>query len=81
MNNRNTDKCLSLLASVQSLLDLSLVAIDNPNTTLDRKSLADCLLLCCHQLEEIRQNLQTDNAIILPNSQSFSTFEQKNKKE
>ncbi|MBQ9619276.1 MAG: hypothetical protein IJR44_02165 [Neisseriaceae bacterium] len=70
MNTQNIDKCLWHLTAVQSLIDLSLVAIDHPDNLVDRKSLAHCLSLCNLHIEEIRQNLQTHNTITLPTSQS-----------
>ena len=68
MLNQKLDQCLKHLNSAQSLLDLSLVAVNHPDKLVNLQSLEQCLSLCQSHLNEVRLTLQSSNTLIVINS-------------
>ena len=75
MVHQNVDKCLFHLSSAQSLIDLSLMAVDHPDKSVNLQSLGQCLSLCQSYLIETRLLLQNSNTPIVINT-SVAGYEQ-----
>ena len=74
MLNQKLDQCLKHLNSAQSLLDLSLIAVNHPDKSVNLQSLEQCLALCQSHLNEVRRTIQDNYTVI--NAPIATSYEQ-----
>lgn len=64
---QNREQCLQHINFAYALVDISLVAIDHPNNSIDCNSLEHCLSQCLSHLKAVRDEIMrsADSEIIL----------------